>query len=868
MFQQPYIYAHQALRGLLAMFLVLLSGLAQAAPSACTALWGTVGGGTTSSLQYYNVSTNRWITATNAGLGATFTANSLGGAEFDGSLYFVDRTGLPSVASMYKATFSNVSSTLTVSPLGTISFPTLITYTNNIGVLSTRTLTAVIGATLDRDISNTRMLLYGTTGGGVAVPGLPVNGGGTSSLAAIGVLDPNVPSVVTWTTLHQTSSTGTVTYPKIQGSGDIFADQRSGALYLVTNTDPVRLLNFETTISGFDISRAQVLSTATVGPITSNIGAVGVDPLTGFVYIADIGTNSVWQLPDHTTVPTVVANLVTTGISGASDAGNCVAPPDPPTISKSFNPSTSTALLGTSTLTIRLGNPNKVPVFSVSTVTDTFPFGLVVATPPALTITCVTDGGPALRSALTTMTGVASATSFTIPAGALIPGGIASGGYCDFSIRVTATVANIYPNTIPAGAFNTTAGSNLAPATADFQIINPLVPNLPTISKSFNPPTSSATVGTATLTIVITNPNTLANTLTSVLTDNIPPNMRISSASPPTIACFSNGSSVATPAPTTALNSSVTLTIALGAVIPGGASGGSCSFTVLTTATTASFNLNTIPAGSLTMVSGANAAAATATFYLRVNDFGVIKYQSLGIAGATTTANIDPASGSTISYVIQIRNLGGVVGTRTFTDTLPVLVTPTLSVTPVAFGGASCGTASAVVAGRTVVTGTVGNAVLNAGCDITVVARVSVTATPIVATNTVGIYTVTGQIDSNASNNTATVVLTIKPGANLTITKTDGTTTLNSGSTNSYTITVANLAGGASANNAVVTDPAQPGLVCSGAITCIPTGGATCPSPIQLFVNTLQTTGLAIPLFPSPSTVTFVVNCLVTATGF
>ena len=801
-----------------------------------------------------------------------FNANTLSGNESDGTLYFTDSV-TPNVATMYKAAFSNVSSTLTVSQVSAspITVPVNLTYTSNLGVQSTTATVGLIGATFDRDPSNRRMFLLATSFNNQPA-NLPINGGGgPASIAAIGVLDPEFPTAVSWTVLHQTTASGTVTYPLINGSGDIFADQQTGSLWLASNTNPMRMLKLDTTYSGYTISRAQVLGTATVEVggigITSSIGAIGVDPKSGFIYMSNSQAGSeTWKILDQTTSPVVAT--VESIVQGASDSGNCVAPPDPPSVVKSFSPTTATAANGTSTLTIRVTNPNKVPFFTNTTLTDTLPSGMVVSTAPSLTISCVTDATPATRSSFTTMTGVASATNFTIPAGAWIPGGATSGGYCDFSIRVTATVANLYPNTIPAGALNTTAGTNTAAATATFQIVNLAVPNLPTISKSFNPPTSSATIGTSTLTVVITNPNTLANTLTTVLTDNIPPNMRISSASPPTIACFSNGAGVATPAPTTALNSSVTLTIALGAVIPGGASGGSCSFTVLTTATTASFNLNTIPAGSLTMVSGANAAAATASFFLRASDFGVIKYQAIGAAGVTTTANINPASGSTISYVIQIRNLGGVVGTRTFTDTLPILITPTLTVTVVAVGGASCTTASAVVSGRTVVSGTVGNANLNAGCDITIVARGSVTATPISATNTVGIYTVTGQIDTNASNNTATVVLTIKPGANLTITKTDGTTTLNSGATNSYTITVANLAGGASANNAVVTDPAQPGLVCSGAITCTTTGGAVCPSPIQLFVNTLQSTGLAIPTFPSPSTVTFVMNCVVTASGF
>jgi uncharacterized repeat protein (TIGR01451 family) len=134
------------------------------------------------------------------------------------------------------------------------------------------------------------------------------------------------------------------------------------------------------------------------------------------------------------------------------------------------------------------------------------------------------------------------------------------------------------------------------------------------------------------------------------------------------------------------------------------------------------------------------------------------------------------------------------------------------------------------------------------------------------ATNVVFLGTVTGALDTNASNNTSTVVLVIKPAANLTISKDDGKTILLTGSTNAYTITVAN-GGPAAADGAVLKDPAATGLNCTD-ITCTESGGASCPLPAQLFVSALQSgTGLAIPTFPPGGTVTFVLTCTVTATG-
>lgn len=848
------------LRLALAVLLVSLGGLAQAVPSACTALWGT--GGT--NLLYYNTASNSWVTA--AALG--FSANSMGGYEKDGTLYFTSGV-TPGAATMYRATFSNTTGTITVAQVSAtpISTPDNLTYTNSLGVQTTIASAALVGATLDRDTVNRRMFLYLTSN--VTAPGLPVDGGGTATVAAIGVLDPESPTAVSWSMVYQSTGTGTVTYPKIGSSGDIFADQQSGQLWIVTNTNPQRMLKVNTSYAGYTIASAQVVSTATIQVggvgITNSVGAVGVDPDSGFVYIGDGNGNVTWQVQDHTAAP--VAATVDSATTGATDAGNCVAPPDPPTITKSFNPSTATTP-GTATLMITITNPNKVPIFTTQPMTDTFPSGMAVHTVPSLAVSCFSDGVATTPSQppSTTLTGAAGATRVAINSGALIPGGV-NGGSCSFSVRVSATVASFYNNTIPAGSLTTSAGSNTAAASDTFQVQNLSLPNPPTVSKSFNPTTSSSAIGTTTLTIVITNPNTSTNTLTSSLTDTLPANMRITAPSLLTVSCFSNGSPVATPASTVATTATTRITIVSGSAIPGGASGGSCSFAVRVTATVASFNLNTIPAGSLTMVSGANADAATASFYLRAADFSATKSQREGASGGTTTANLDIASAATISYVINIRNEGGVAGTRTFIDTLPVLVTPVLSITPAAVGGATgCSAVTSTVAGATRVSGTVTGAPDDGGCDLTILARVSTTATVSTVTNSVGIYTVTGSLDTSATNNSATVVMTIKPAANLSVSKTDGKAVLLTGATNTYTITVAN-GGPAAADGTVLKDPATPGLDCT-TITCSTSGGASCPLPAQLFVSALQSgTGLSIPDFPASSTVTFVLTCTVTATG-
>ena len=98
---------------------------------------------------------------------------------------------------------------------------------------------------------------------------------------------------------------------------------------------------------------------------------------------------------------------------------------------------------------------------------------------------------------------------------------------------------------------------------------------------------------------------------------------------------------------------------------------------------------------------------------------------------------------------------------------------------------------------------------------------------------------------------------------NLSITKTNAVGTVTAGSTTIYTITVNNN-GPNSADGAVVTDPIAAGLNCT-AVSCSAGGGATCPASPT--ISGLQA-GLAVPVFPASSSLVFLVDCGVTATGF
>jgi uncharacterized repeat protein (TIGR01451 family) len=224
--------------------------------------------------------------------------------------------------------------------------------------------------------------------------------------------------------------------------------------------------------------------------------------------------------------------------------------------------------------------------------------------------------------------------------------------------------------------------------------------------------------------------------------------------------------------------------------------------------------------------------------------------------------------GQTVVYTLNVSNLGPAsVGKTTVTDSLSA-----------AFASAvwSCsvnaaGTASSVTTACGAASGS-GNINTSASFSLggSLIYRVTATLSSTftgTATN-IAVATMTGAItDPVPGNNVSTVTSTVVPATALSITKTNGTTTVVAGQTTSYTVTVSNLGPG-DAPNSVVKDPVAGGLSCTSA-TCAVTGTATCPVGTPAAVMTaLQSLGGAIlPTFNAGSTATFVVTCGVTATG-
>ena len=127
----------------------------------------------------------------------------------------------------------------------------------------------------------------------------------------------------------------------------------------------------------------------------------------------------------------------------------------PPTLAKSFTPA-SVPVSTPSTVTLTLANTNASADTLTADLTDTLPSGVVVATTPNASTSCPSGA----------VTASAGGGSFALLSGAQIP----AGGSCTVMVDVEAASAGGYTNTLAAGALQTDAGSNAAPASATLTV--------------------------------------------------------------------------------------------------------------------------------------------------------------------------------------------------------------------------------------------------------------------------------------------------------------------------------------------------------------------------------------------------------------
>jgi uncharacterized repeat protein (TIGR01451 family) len=320
-------------------------------------------------------------------------------------------------------------------------------------------------------------------------------------------------------------------------------------------------------------------------------------------------------------------------------------------VNKSFNP-ISASINQPSTLTIDLINANSAAATGTS-VTDTLPAGLVIASPPNVSTTCggtlnASAGGPAV-----------SLSGGTVPAAG------SSVGKCTIKVDVVSSTPNGYMNTIPAGNVASSQGSNTQGAQATFTV----VASAPVAgSKAFNP---TVVHGYSTTRLTITLPNSNGVDLTGVsLTDTMPPHIMVAAA--PNLAT--------TCGPGTLSSTTTSISIAGGKIL----AGNTCTISADVTPDnpTVFYNNNNvgdpqnpvnnkIPAGSLTTDQGITNTAFSKTVTVQT--------------GATVGKTFAPAqipSGGQSLLKISINNYNNaVLSPLNLTDTFPagmtIATTPT-----------------------------------------------------------------------------------------------------------------------------------------------------------------------------------------------
>ncbi len=241
-----------------------------------------------------------------------------------------------------------------------------------------------------------------------------------------------------------------------------------------------------------------------------------------------------------------------------------------------------------------------------------------------------------------------------------------------------------------------------------------------------------------------------------------------------------------------------------------------------------------------------------------------------GVAGTSADLSLvksGPATaevGSAVQYILIVSSAGptNLAGSVSVSDIVPANIgTVTWSCALLA-GSADCDTLAGGTGAIGTGTVTLSRIQIDSGGQLQITVN-GVAATSGSITNTATVSIPAGFTDPTPGNNTGTATTTITtPTADLSVSKTDGVTSVATGGVTVYTIVAAN-AGPSSANNAVITDPAATGLV-KLSVSCSAQGGASCPAGLS--TTTFQA-GAQAPLFPAGSTLTFLLTAQVTAAG-
>jgi uncharacterized repeat protein (TIGR01451 family) len=504
------------------------------------------------------------------------------------------------------------------------------------------------------------------------------------------------------------------------------------------------------------------------------------------------------------TAPAGVADP-TPGNNSATDSDTLGASADL-SITKTDGVTTATAG-GSVTYTITASNAGPSNATG-ATVADTFPASLTC------TWTCAGAGGG-------TCTAAGSGNingSVNLPSG----GSVTYTASCTISAAATGTLSNTATVTAPAGVTDSTPGNNSATdsdtlgASADLSITKT------------DGVTSATAGGSVTYTIVASNAGP-SNATGATVADTFPASLTC------TWTCTGTVGGTCTAAGSGNINDTANLP-----------SGGSVTYTTSCTisasATGALSNTATVtaPAGVTDPTPGNNSATDSDTLGASA-DLSITKTD--GVATAT--------AGGSATYTIVASNAGpsNAMG-ATVADTFPASLTCTWTCT-----GAIGGTCTAAGSGNlndTVNLPSGGSVTYTASCTISAAATGSLV-------NTATVAAPAGVTDPVPGNNSATDTDALGASADLSVTKTDGVTSVTAGGSATYTI-VASNAGPSAATGATVTDTFPASLTCTW--TCAGAGGGTCTAAGS--GNIGDTVNL-----PSGGSVTYTASCTISvaATG-
>ena len=529
-------------------------------------------------------------------------------------------------------------------------------------------------------------------------------------------------------------------------------------------------------------------------------------------------TQSVSATSSNTNVTGAATTTGPVALTGTTGSATLTVTPIAPTISKSFASSTI-ASGGNTNLTVTIGNGNAGPIVLTSALTDGFPFGMTI-------------GSAGNAGTCAGVTATAGAGSFTVASGTSI-----QAGGCTVVVNVKSSSAGAAPNSIAAGALQTTAGSNALAASDTLFVYAP-----PTVTKAFMPAGISSG-GSSSLTITVSNPAanpgnltgvSIADSYTGTLTNNLAGS----------VSCTGAGSATLSGG---ALNG-VAVGFTAGTIVPGG----SCTITQSVSATSSNTNTTGAPTAAGPVALAGTTASATLTTTLLPAPTVLKSFSATQIAtGGTALLTIKLSNASSID----------IIGAA-FTDTLPTSPGQ-MSVAASAVLSNSCGGTGSIAADKKSFSISGGTIPANGNCTVSA----SITATALgLYTNTTSTVTSTNATTSATASAGITVALLASP----TVVKSFAPNQIGINGTSVLSVTLTNP-NSTAISGASFTDnyPSVSGTFLvntgtpSGAISCTGVGGG---GTVVAGAN-LSTLALSGGTIPANSSCTITVNVTAAAAG-